>query len=152
MDFSSQTVRENVQVFWSYSANANTGDCFAFTGANPNIVSFPNSATCDISNCFTFNGEFRMVMTGSYTGGTQITISQFLYMEYSNPTGVVLSWEYRAGGCTNAGTPLAFFIDFSDFITIPSSAITIASDSDTVGTNTNGLTVTARGVTFPDSG
>ena len=84
-----------MQVFWSYDENVSDNDCFVFLSANPDIVSFPSDADCDSHNCGFSGGFFRILMTSDYTAGTQITIDAFNYMEYSNPDGVLLSWEYR---------------------------------------------------------
>lgn len=65
---------------------------------------------------------------------------------------VTMNWEYRPGCDSSAGVANLVFLDYSEFITIADSSVTISSDSDVVGENTNGLTVEVTDVTFPDEG
>ena len=74
-------------------------------------------------------------------------------MDYTYSSDVQLTWTHTTGGCsgTSAGTYLVTF-DYSEYIEIPSTSMTFSSDSTTVGTTNNELTVTATSVTFPAEG
>jgi len=94
-----------------------------------------------------------MEFSSSYTANTQATISAFNYMDYTYGSDVQLTWTQRSGGCsgTLVNTHLVTF-DYSEYIEIPSTSMTISSDSSTVGTTNNKLTVKATSVTFPAEG
>jgi hypothetical protein len=146
-------VRASVDAFFFSDTDHASGDCFIFdAAANPDIVSFSSSSSCDSHSCSYNSGEFKITFTSAYTADTQITIDLFNFLDYLYTGGDVAFGVNFYTGCSGTATAFTVDITFSEAIAIASSAISIDSSSVIVGATGGTLNVAVTDVTFPAEG
>lgn len=119
MGFSTQIVRDVVEVFFTTDVAALSGDCFYFDAVgDPDIMSFTASSTCDIADCAFDGSQFVVTLTADLATTETITITNFNYLDYLYLDDVTIGIGYRSGCGTTDTSSNTIFIVTSQAITI----------------------------------
>lgn len=153
MTFDSLTVRTTGNAYFSYDEALSEDDCFLFENDPvPNIVSFSSSSNCADADatCAFVSGNYRIRLDDDYTAGTQIEIDDFNYKDYAIDT---VTWQVSLyTGCTGTATAINLSITDAFTIDIADSAVSIDSQSGTVGDTGTTIIFTLTDITMPAEG